>query len=194
MNDEILQWKHYLGYDIAFLPDECADCPRNDDNLGTILCGLRRYRFGDIIPRTSEEYFDMRDEMMQTNGIYRDIEAYIHSNIHLTTGTFNGKLPQGHYEFDTCHAGYIYASRERILEWFGAKRITKHIIKKVEETFERELQTLTAYLNGECLRIEISKDGKGVDFLSGFYDYDEALDEAKRIINNLCELQSKKGK
>lgn len=50
MNDPVHE-ETYRGYVIRIFFDDCAESPRNWDNLGTMVCWSRRHNLGDEMPK-----------------------------------------------------------------------------------------------------------------------------------------------
>ncbi len=178
--------EEYLGYEINIYPDECPRNPREDDNLGTMLCKHRRYELGDV-----EESKVMTAEEIQEYVERKDVIAlplYLldHSGLWLRTGRFQ-EDPTG---WDTSMVGWITLTFKKAKKEYGVQKITEKFRAKMEQILENEVQTYSQYLNGEVYGFVIEKDGKRYDSCWGFYGDDiekDMLPECRSIINSICQ-------
>jgi hypothetical protein len=100
-------------------------------------------------------------------------------------------LPQGHAEFDSGQCGVVIVRRKSFLAEWGGKKWTKKLREKAEKVAKQEVETFTSYLNGSVYGYIID-DGK--DSCCGYYDDDEAMEEAKRSINSMIQQEENKQK
>ncbi|MDK2901892.1 MAG: hypothetical protein PWR14_796 [Thermosediminibacterales bacterium] len=173
--------------------------PRDDENLGIMVCSPRRYRLGDEQARNTDWYSSWGDwfesEVARPNGGWKNIVAYFplylfdHSGLAMNTAGFRHCDPYG---FDWGQVGYIYTTRERVYSWFGVKRITEKVRKKVREILLAEVEEYDKYLRGEYFGfVRENNNGEIVDSLFGFTDIKDMLDylsgEAKRMLLEFVE-------
>jgi len=180
----MIESKVYKGYKIEIEQDDYPDDPRNWDNLGTMVCVHKRYSLGDIDNR--DEAIRIIDEI-RYNGtvdgkeiIYLPLYLYDHSNIWMSAD--NSKYPFND-RWDSMFVGYIHVTIDRIRKEFGIKRITKKVRDRVIRILNNEVKIYSKYISGEVFRFQIMKDGEVIDSCGGFYDYHEALEEAKSVVD-----------
>ncbi len=159
--------------------DEFAQSPREDENLGTMICRHRKYSYGDedhgldFSECTSWEEDEkvIRAEFGK-DAIMLPIYMMDHSGVSLRTHKFSCR-------FDSGRVGTIVVSRKQAREMLCVKRITKNVLENVIKNLEGELETYNQYINGECYRFEITsaepdEDGEiqevTHDSCCGFYD------------------------
>jgi len=127
--------------------------PRNDDNLGKMLCFHRRYVLGDRRePAIRESSFRSWDEV-ETH-LRSELKAlvilplylYDHSGLRMKVGSFQGLLPGGHAEFDSGQVGFIYATKADIKKNYPGKQIRARLLAEVEATLRREVAEYDHYL------------------------------------------------
>lgn len=112
--------------------------PREWDNLGTMVCLHRRYTLGD------------EHNLKQEFGaeVILPLYLYDHSNLSISTTPFSS-------HWDSGQVGFIFASREDILNNFGKKRLTRQLREKTKEILRGEVDIYDQYLRGEVYMIEI---------------------------------------
>lgn len=68
------------GYTVKVMSDDHPWNPREWDNLGTMVCGHRRYRLGNVQVQSAEE---LREAIPETALIQLPLFLYDHSGISL---------------------------------------------------------------------------------------------------------------
>jgi hypothetical protein len=169
------------NYIIKIYQDESPYSPREDDNLGTMICFHRRYSLGDKHNFSVEEAQDM------TKGkdiISLPLYLYDHSGITMNTTGFS-------CSFDSGCVGFIYVTKEQVRKEYDVKRITKDILEKVKKVLEAEVKVYDQYLTGDVYGYqvcEVSKCELGheheeeVSSCWGYYGEEECINDAKRIV------------
>jgi hypothetical protein len=139
MKDEPIKTVEYHGYQIKIYSDDTPYSPREDDNLGTMVCFHRNYSLGDKHSYSSpqdflfslvenvlgdtdktEKFFDGKPdsedifEIINKKYIILALYLYDHSGISISTQSFVGRAQ--HAEWDSGQVGWIYLSHERIKE------------------------------------------------------------------------------
>ena len=198
----------YKGHTIEIIPDEMPESPRDWDNLGKMLCFHRRYDLGDKLDLnyeddngyhslTSEDFGnwqELHDWLVkeQKAVVVLPLYLYDHSGLYIKVGSWQGMLSQGHAEFDSGQVGFIYATRESVLNEFSTKRITNAILQKVVKGLSGEVETYAQYLTGDIYGYVV-KDEKGEeqDSCWGYYGMDAVLEEAKSVIDYRVEKAHK---
>jgi hypothetical protein len=104
---------------------------------------------------------------------------YDHSGITIRTSPFS-------CPWDSGQIGFIYATPERIREFYGVKRITAKVKADVLKHLHGEIETYDKYLTGEVYRyLIIDPDGNDVDSCSGYYsEPKEIITECKSFIDS----------
>jgi hypothetical protein len=118
-------------------------------------------------------------EKIKKTYYYFAIEAYVHSNIHLSLSG------QGNYpdrRWDVSKVGVVF--------------IEKDIVKDEKEAEERAkslLEEWNYHLNGEIYGYVIEKDNNLLDSCWGFVgDTEQPIEEAKNYVDNFVYLENKK--
>lgn len=195
----IIESLNIKGYQVDIELDECAYSPRENDTITTMACWHRRYDLGDVQPKTEpldymlsliKEFdaniYDRLDRLEQKPGFdkasfilkefdkhYFALDLYLmdHSGLSMNTGGFRDCDPHG---WDWGQVGFIFMSKEKARKEIG--RLTKANVKKVYDWLESDVETYSAYLEGEVygytvLRV-VDGDEEDVDSCSGFYGED----------------------
>lgn len=182
--------EYYRDYLIETIQDIEPASPREWDNLGTIAA-LEHRNYGLLgdeaaTPEAIQAILDNPDY------IALPIYAYIHSGIWLSTETWQGRLPQGHAEFDSRLCGAIYVSKEKVKAEFMLKTFTKKYADRVRDILEGEVATFGLYLNGEVYGWAVI-DPETDDVLDSCYGYygDDiitvGIEDAKASIDGMVD-------
>jgi hypothetical protein len=170
--------KTKTGFEARYLiQDNEPINPREDENLGTMICFHRRYTLGDKTELNSD-MFNGWEELY--NHLIKEKKAiiilplylYDHSSISMKVGSFQGLLPQGHAEFDSGQVGFIYCTKDD-LKRIG---ITKN---RAEKTLRAEVEIYDGYIQGNvyCIVKETyNSDKEQIDYdtCGGYFGYLEA--------------------
>jgi hypothetical protein len=165
----------YRGFWITTKQDEDAPSPRENDNIGTIVCSHRRYKLGDIQDMCEDEF-----DRIRNGSEYISLPIYIYSGTTISTKPFNDY-------FDSGFLGMIYVELERAKKEWG----TSFSIQTAEERLNVEVEEYNQYLNGDvwCYFVydknpEENKDAESLDSCCGFYEEgDFCIEDAKRAID-----------
>lgn len=183
---------------LRIIYDENPESPRKWDNLGKMICSHRNYNLGD---KQLESKLDHMQEIVQDLNIREYIEGldkdywydedklqefieakegavvlplylYEHSGITMNTTGFSCR-------WDSGQVGWIYVSKERIIEEYGDA--SKESVEKARRVLESEVETYAQYLEGDVYGFEIIKQEqcdhghvheKHEDSCWGFYGHD----------------------
>jgi len=170
--------KTKTGFEARYLiQDNDPFDPRENENLGTMVCFHKRYTLGDKTELNSDMFNgweEMYDYLIKEKKAVMVLPLYLydHSGISMKVGSFQGYLPQGHAEFDSGQVGFIYCTKED-LKRIG---ITK---AKAEKSLMAEVGEYNQYIQGDvyCLVKETyNKDKEQIDQenCGGYYGYIEA--------------------
>ena len=172
---------------VKVIQDSDPSSPREDDNLGTMVCFHNRYDLGDKHDYSHKDY-DGWKEMLK--GIDKREDACIilplflldHSGITMSTKDFNDR-------WDSGQVGYIFVSKKKVREEYSVKRITKAIAEKACSVLEAEVETYDQYLRGDVYGFEIWKLGKKsgkekemIDSCWGYYGEEECMKEGEACV------------
>jgi len=180
-------------YKIKVKTDPEPENPRNDDNLGTMVCFHKKYDLGEKHNYKSGDYsswYEMEKAIIKNEnvGVILPLYLYDHSGITMNTTGFSCR-------WDSGKVGFIFISKKKMLEEYGGKIVTKQLKERVEKYLVAEVETYDKYLTGEVYMFQIwklKKNGKKKELLEscgGFYDEDECMKEAEAYVpeQNLVE-------
>jgi hypothetical protein len=161
---------------LQIFQDTWGESPREWSNLGTMAVFHKRYNFGDDVDFKADD-FDNWSEMGEY--INKDLDAavcipiymYDHSGITINCDGF--ACP-----WDSGQVGYIYASRQKLKDEYGVKRISNVMLERAEKALRREVHLMDQYITGDVYGFQVIKrylntDGEIqediIDSCSGFY-------------------------
>lgn len=162
----------YKGYLIVLEQENDPINPREDENLGTMLCIHRRYNLGDDPKASREEIRDYLEGRKDDISISLPLYLYDHSGITMNTTGFS-------CPWDSGIVGTIFANKERVRKCYGVKRITKKLVERVKNDLRNEVKVYDDYLTGNVYGFYIKKDDEIMESCFGFYG-DDGLQEARR--------------
>lgn len=159
------------------------ESPRDWDNLGTMVCGHRRYTLGDIQVKDMEEW-EANKPLKKDTLVILPLGLYDHSGITMYVG---GRTDP----WDSGEVGYIYVRKdnEEVIEYKKT-----HTWKQTEEWAEGilrgEVETYDQYLRGDvyCICEEVydedteeweSVDSLGCIYLDTHKEQESAVNEIK---------------
>jgi len=121
--------------------------PRQDDNLGKMLCFHRRYSLGDKHDYKSYDYNsweEMKSHIIKDNDVLVILPLYLYDHSGITMNTTGFGCP-----WDSGQVGWIFATKKDVRQWYNLKKITKPYIDKVREILLGEVKMYDRYLTGE---------------------------------------------
>jgi len=135
--------------------DEYPIDPRENDNLGRMLCFHKRYELGDDLDLDIYlEDFKSWDEVEEW--IWKNEDPLVVYPLSLLdhSGT---KIWIGEptCPWDSGRVGFIYARKSDIKKWFDVDEITEDIENKVKEILEEEVKEYDCWMNGEVYRVKV---------------------------------------
>lgn len=176
---------------IRIKKDLYADSPRLWDNLGTMVCGHKRYSLGDEQAQNTELYTSWDEwlyhEVAKPNGGWDNIVAlplylYDHSGLSISTEPF--ACP-----WDSGQVGWIYVTKSRIREEYGVKRVSNKLLEEAKDTLREEVKTYNDYLHGHVYAVLVHTIRNGefesTDFSWGFYGYDTAKNGLQEYLKDI---------
>jgi hypothetical protein len=198
----------YKGCSIKVYQDEDPGNPRDDDNLGTMLCKHRDYILGD---RKRGEPEPTADEIVavtkRDDVLWLPLYLLDHSGLAIRSGTPSDSWTSSRNRYhedsagwDVSTVGIIYVDFAKLREEYSTKRITPAIKKKAYHVLECEVTTYHSYLAGEvCGFISEDPDGNTLDSCWGFYPEDNnrgkeryhyMMEEARASIDSYVKKQT----
>jgi predicted transcriptional regulator len=181
------------GLTIKIYQDEFPSNPREEDNLGTMICFHSRYNIGDEHRLSVEEAKQIEEEAKQIEArkdvISLPIFLYDHSVQSISTSSFIGRAQYA--EWDSGRVGFIYVEKAKVRAEWKVKRISPKLHKKIVEILTAEVKTYDSYMRGECYGYEISDENdETVDNCGGYIgDYDDenygALHDARAVVDRM---------
>jgi hypothetical protein len=185
----LLETVNHFSHSIEIHQDDDPSNPREDDNLGTMVCFHNRYNLGDTPHGYDFNNYDswagLKEAILNDNpkAIILPIYMYDHSGITINTTGF-------HCNWDSGQIGFIFISREKIREEYSAKNVSAKLRARVTTYLEGEVETYDQYLRGEIYGfVAKDEDGEEIDSCWGYYDKDHMVDEAK--LNIVYHIQNK---
>lgn len=179
-------------YKIEIFPDDDPMNPREDDNLGTMICFHNRYTLGDKHNYDHNDYegwAEMKQALIKEEklGVILPLFLYDHSGLTISTTPFS-------CPWDSGRIGFIFISKQKMREEYGYKRISQKLIKRVAQYLVNEVEVYDQYLRGDCYgyRITDTTDGEEVDSCWGYYGDDYCMAEAEGVVNSIIERETEK--
>lgn len=164
-----------IEYTIKIVPDDDPFNPRENDNLGVMYCGHRRYHLGDKQFHSTDEADEHMREVEKEGAEILPIYMYDHSGVTIRHYPFE-------CQWDSGLVGWIYATKQAIRENFGVKVITKKIRERARKVLLAEIEEYDKYLRGDAYGFQIEKNGEFYDACYGFDDPKYCLKRALTCI------------
>ncbi len=194
---DTIQTEIYKGRKIHIVGDPDPINPRENDNLGTMFMYHPRYSLGDTkngsyhykdaeYYRSGHEAIEAFNDLMlpledsKGNTVYQGIAMkvfmYDHSGLWLEAEEHD--FPDARW--DVSMIGWIVMPWAKMVEEYGD--ITPEQMQKIKGYLKAEVKEYGAYLNGDVYGYQVALDGE-VESCYGFYSTEDALEEAKSIVN-----------
>ena len=178
---ETIEFKH--GVVARIFADEDPQNPRENDNVGVMVCWHRRYNLGDKHGFKSPRDLWLRlagadgDDERTTDDLQTAAEArgyvilplylFVHGGITMATSPF--RCP-----WDSGQVGWIYAGPEE------AKKIGVSV-EDIRQCLESEVAEYDQFIKGDVYGVVIETPDGTADSCWGFFGYDYAKEEAARM-------------
>ena len=162
-------------YTVRVENDDYPYNPREDDNVGKMICFHNRYDLGDKHDYDHRNYSgwdEMKCAIIKNENacVILPLYLYDHSGITMSISPFSCR-------WDSGQVGFIVATKEKVREEYDLKRVSASAIVKAQKLLEGEVETYDKYLRGEIYRCVIEEDGEYVDSLNGYDDEDDCMAE-----------------
>ena len=173
--------------------DDSPECPRSWDNLGTMVCFHNRYNLGDKHNYNSNDYNgwdEMEKEIIKREdvGVILPLFLYDHSGITMNTTGFS-------CNWDSGRVGFIFISKEKMLQEYGGKIVTQKLKDRVEGYLKSEVETYDQYLTGDVYGYKVFKVENGeeeeLDSCWGFYGEDTCMEEGVGVMEYYISQEEK---
>lgn len=185
----LLETIEHYNHSIEIHQDDNPSNPREDDNLGTMVCFHNRYNLGDTDHGYNFSNYDswgeLKEAILKDNpkAIILPIYMYDHSGITINTTGFS-------CGWDSGQIGFIFISRTKIREEYSAKNVSAKLRARVTTYLQGEVEIYDQYLRGDIYGfVATDSTGEEVDSCWGFYDKDEMIKEAKS--NTVYHIQNR---
>ena len=191
MKEEPVETKNIGKYRIKIFQDTDPTSPREDDNLGVMMCFTKSYNLGDKHSYGSSHY-DNWDEMEaaiiknEKTAVILPLYLYDHSGITIATTPFGCR-------WDSGQIGFTFVTKEALLKEYGGKYCTKKKIEKATSVLQGEVKTYDQYLTGDVYGyqlFEVITCDKGheheeeLDSCWGYYGQEYCIEEAESIVSH----------
>lgn len=188
LSDEVKKVAQLKGLTINAYYDSDPFNPRKEwDNLGTLVSRGRNYcdevypsdvDIGNDIFDTATNFFK-HHKIPLDSVVWLPIYSYTHGNVaYRCTAPYECRFDGGVY-------GFIYATKEKIRECYGVKRVTKDILERVHNCFKGEVSIFEQWCNGEVYGITIDNPVTNVESTWGIFGSD--LDEVAMDMLAECD-------
>jgi hypothetical protein len=170
------------GLTVKIYHDDDPASPREDDNLGRMVCWHRRARLGD---EQLQGRFNSLEQIEQCLREKRDavvvlpIYIYQHGAITLTA-RYEVYLTYPDKQWDAGQVGFIYVTDQDLRKEYGVTEITQEIRDKAAEVLRGEVDVYDQYLTGDVWGYVIEdQDGEHIFSCFGFFGLDQTREEAR---------------
>lgn len=175
--------------------DEDPISPRENDNMGTMVCFHSRYNLGDDNHnynfRNYDSWEEMKSDIIRKENVAAILPLYLydHSGITMKTTSFNDR-------WDSGQVGWIYISKAKAREEYGWKLITPKRKELIVARLISEVEEYDQYLCGDIygFRITDTTNDEEVDSCWGYYGEDYCMEEAEGIVNSMIKSDEDKRK
>lgn len=189
MKPEPIRIVTYKNHIIRIWHDDFGDNPRDYEPLGIMI--TRHHKFN--LPNESgldlndyEDWGEVYAELIKRGAIYvHQVIMYDHGGVTLRS---SADLTATHEPWDTSVIGFVYTTRERIMKEFHVRKINQDIAEEARKIICQEVSRYGQYINGDGVGYTIEQPDGTDDGMAGtWYDTDDALQDAKDVIDHLIE-------
>lgn len=176
MNDPFEEFTHNRCR-IRIFPDDDPMSPADWDMFGTFVHWHRReHVFG--VPRRD---YDGAPGRPEDAVVAVPVYLYDHSGWSVSTGDFGDR-------WDSGQVGWLYATREQVLEWFGTgkkKRVTPAMRERARACLEAQVRVWDQYYRGDVWGYVVTAPDGEEQSVWGFYGLDDCRQEARAAADSL---------
>lgn len=178
-------------YKIEIIQDDSPFNPREDDNLGTMVCFHGGYVLGDKHEYRQQDYCgwnELENAIIKNEdvGVILPLYLYDHSGITMNTTGF-------HCPWDSGQVGFIFISKEKMRKEYSKKRISKQLKARIAGYLRNEVGTYDQYLTGDCYGYVITdtEEDSQTDSCWGFFGADVCMEEAEGMLKRIIAYEEK---
>jgi hypothetical protein len=173
----------FLRAEIHYDPEPQNPYPRGAESSFHITYNPRsRHTLGN---ETADADEDARIATMVRDGkaVGMPVWAYVHGSSTLCAAYQN---PFG-CPWDSGRSGWVYATNEELRKFFNVKRLTKKYKETALAYMQSDVQTFSAYLNGECYGFVIrdTRNDEALDSCWGYYGLDDVRKNAESALRQM---------
>lgn len=153
--------------------------PREDDNLGLMLCWHRRYNLGDKHDyETPQDFFE--DKELQDSIVHKmPVYLYDHSGLSISPVPFNDR-------FDSGQLGVFVLTKDKVIENYG--EFNEDTLLKAKCELANEFQRYQYYIEGTHYEFMIEdEDGDIIESCGNFSGdtFQSVLEEMKNCSDDI---------
>lgn len=178
------------GYKVTIdLEEELSEyCdPRNNDNMGKMICFHKNYILGDkheySVPNSHKEFMETLEKDFGKGFIYLPLYLYDHSGISMSTArNYPFNCP-----WDSGQVGVIVMSLSDVAKEYPDGPF-EEAIQQAYKCLEWEVKEYNRFLTGEVYGYVITHEDRLIETCWGFLGYDNVKEEVKGIMASLTDL------
>lgn len=177
-------------------PDDSPESPRTWDNLGTMVCFHSRYELGDDHNFQSDDFCgweEFKTELIKNHKaeIILPLYLYDHSGITIATTPFSCR-------WDSGQVGFIYITREKILEELGGTTLTELRRELTTSYLENEVKTYDQYLIGDVYGYKVFRlaecnhghiHEEELDACWGYFGEESCMEDGISMMNSYIQSE-----
>jgi len=129
---------------------------------------------------------DLISKIIIKHYIILSIYMYDHSGITINTTGFS-------CPWDSGQVGYIYVSKKEVKKEYNKTRLSKQLIKKVEDILKNEVNIYDQFIRGDVYDYSVvnPEDDESIDSCTGFYGSDWESNGLMEYAKNAIDCQVK---
>lgn len=167
-------------YKIEVIQDSDPRSPREDDNLGKMICFHHRYNLGD--KHSYNEFSEFNDFLYKNRKKLIVLPVYLYDHSGQTVATTPFSCP-----WDSGKVGYIYVEKSKVREEYSWKNLTKKRVETIKGYLDSEVKIFDQYLQGDIYGYKIFKGEEELESCWGFYGEEYCLGEVESIVNYMIQ-------
>jgi len=184
IEDSLKIKKTETGFEARYLINDEGFNPREDDNIGIMVCFHKKYTLGDTLKfgknvKTifSSDNFNSWEEMetylIETEKAVCVLPLYLYDHSGISIHTYRHGQ---HVDWDCGQMGFIYTTQEQMKK-IGVERYSK---EKIEQYLLNEVELYNQYVTGDSYSLvkeTYNKKKEQIDYdtLGGFFGYHETV-------------------
>jgi hypothetical protein len=175
VENEAIRTEEYRGFKIKFFQDMNPESPRENDNIGKMVCFHKRYDLGDKHDLKTDNFGgwnEIQDYLIKELNavIIHPLRLYDHSGITISMGN---SYPYND-QWDSMMVGFIYVDKDTLKKEYCVKNVTKLAMQKAEKYIAGEVDDYDKYLRGDVYGyVIVDADGEELDSCWGIYGGEE---------------------